>query len=115
VSSRLGRAALVTGASLAFGCGNDAGAPSDGGSADTQAQAFDLCDAFTGVGTSCAVAGPTQCFALCDGGCACGETADGPRWTCAIDFSCVSMCAPIDVLEGTCGATDAAVADAASE
>jgi hypothetical protein len=100
-------------ASLAFalaasaGCGENEPADAEGGSADAQATAFDLCDAFTGVGTACPAAGPLVCFPMCEaGGCFCSSTPAGPQWSCVTDRSCEQVCAPID---------DACAADAGSE
>jgi hypothetical protein len=85
---------------------DDASAPSD-----AAAPTYDLCDAFSGVGTACALPGPFVCFALCDGGCTCGGTADAARWACVTDLSCVPGCSPLDALDGACAA-DAAYASA---
>ncbi len=81
----------------AMGCaGSDHGSP-EGGGADAQSGALDLCDAFTGVGTACPRAGPLVCFPMCEaGGCLCGDTPDGPQWSCVTDRSCEQVCAPID-------------------
>ncbi len=83
--------------------GSDSG---EGGALDggTDAgEAFDLCDAFTTVGSACPTASPTRCFPMCDaGGCFCRATAGGPQWACTTDLSCLPPCAPID---DACAAT----------
>ncbi len=106
-------AALVTAtlalapATAAIGCGSGDAASAEAGPSDAQAPLLDLCDAFTGVGTTCPVASPIVCFPMCEaGGCFCSETPDGARWSCVTDTSCEQVCAPID---------DACAAEAASE
>src|SRR5450432_182341 len=82
---------------VAAGCHSEEAAPPEGGVADAAAPSFDLCDAFTGVGTACAAASPRICFPMCEaGGCFCSNTADGPRWGCVTDRSCEPACAPLD-------------------
>jgi hypothetical protein len=99
------------------GCAkNDAGA--DAGPTDAEPPVIDLCDAFTGVGTTCPLASPVVCFPMCEaGGCSCSDTPEGPRWGCVTDRSCEQVCAPIDdACVSDEGSTDAgAVADATSE
>jgi hypothetical protein len=56
-----------------------------------------ICTEFTEAGEPCAVPSPVRCFPECEaGGCSCTATADGPRWRCLSDFSCMPDCAPID-------------------
>ncbi|HTB75673.1 MAG TPA: hypothetical protein VK762_20620 [Polyangiaceae bacterium] len=90
-------AALTSLASLACaGCANHDSTEAEAGPADAQAP-FDLCDAFTGVGTACPGASPLVCFPMCEaGGCSCSESPDGPRWGCVTDVSCQPSCAPIE-------------------
>jgi hypothetical protein len=105
-------AVLVTLAALALlpgvGCVNEPGAPAEAGSSDA-APALDLCDAFTGAGTSCPLASPLVCFPYCDGGCSCGVTAGGPKWACVTDLSCTPACSPIDALDAACLLDEASV------
>lgn len=92
-SSALAMFALVRGS---VACGGDGAASADGGP-EAAAVAMDVCDAFSGVGTSCPLASPNLCFPMCEaGGCLCGETPSGPRWSCVTDRSCMPTCAPID-------------------
>jgi hypothetical protein len=78
-----------------LGCGGDHTTSVDA-AVDAPAP-IDLCDAFTGVGTSCPGASPLVCFPMCEaGGCFCRETPDGPQWACVTDRSCEPTCAPID-------------------
>lgn len=111
IESSLARrlAALAALATLAFGvgCVNEPGAPAEAGPSDAEAPALDLCDAFTGAGTSCPLAGPLVCFPYCDGGCSCGVTAGGPKWACVTDLSCTPACSPIDALDGACSVDEA--------
>jgi hypothetical protein len=96
--------ALTLGAAWALlgGCngssdGSDASAGDDAAPSDATSSAFDLCDAFTGVGTACPVASPERCFPLCEaGGCFCSATDGGPRWSCVNDLSCQPPCSPLD-------------------
>ncbi len=77
------------------GC-STAGAVSDAG-ADGSYTVIDVCDAFTGVGTSCPLASPVRCFPACEAsGCFCTGTHAGARWTCQTDLSCVPDCGPLD-------------------
>lgn len=91
---------------LALSCNRTGGDSGEGGANDggTDAgEAFDLCDAFTTVGSACPSASPTRCFPMCDaGGCFCRATAGGPQWACTTDLSCLPPCAPID---DACAAT----------
>jgi hypothetical protein len=80
--------------------------PSDAG-----APTYDLCDAFTGAGTTCATPGPFVCFPFCDGGCTCAAMTGGARWTCVTDLSCVPQCAPLEALDGECASSDADLGD----
>jgi hypothetical protein len=90
-------AALLCGAIATVGCGGDGTTSPEGGPADAEPPAADLCDAFTGVGTACPTAGPLVCFPMCEaGGCFCKSTPDGPRWGCVTDTSCEPACAPLD-------------------
>ncbi len=88
----------ATGIVFGLGCSSTGNAPSeDAGVEDAGAPLFDLCDAFTSVGSACPTASPVRCFPLCEaGGCYCGQTAEGPRWNCVTDVSCQPACAPID-------------------
>jgi hypothetical protein len=109
-------AVAILGTLATVACGNQASAPSDASaSTESDAAPFDLCDAFSGVGTSCPLPGPFECFPICDGGCSCTATADGARWTCATDLSCLSACAPIDALDGACVESDATMSATGSE
>lgn len=59
----------------------------DGGTGDAS---VDLCEEFTDSGAACAVASERVCFPMCKvGGCTCAATAEGPRWKCVSDFSCL--------------------------
>ena len=101
-------AVCLTFTALLPGCAkNDAGA--DGGPTDAEPPVIDLCDAFTGVGSTCPLASPVVCFPMCEaGGCSCSDTPDGPRWGCVTDRSCEQVCAPIDDACATDeGSTDA--------
>jgi hypothetical protein len=83
---------------------------------DTTAQAIDLCDAFSGVDTSCPIASPLRCFALCEAsGCFCRATPSGPRWDCVIDLSCQPDCGPLDDGCAPSAASDDGSGDASSE
>jgi hypothetical protein len=93
--------AVLVASSGELGCSNaangsggaDAEYSTDGGTG----QPFDLCDAFTTVGSSCPAASPLLCFPMCDaGGCSCRESPRGPEWACVTDVSCLPPCAPID-------------------
>ena len=109
-SSLVSLAALAAGAALAtLGCVNEPGAQAEAGPSDAEAPALDLCDAFTGAGTSCPLAGPLVCFPYCDGGCSCGVAAGGPRWACVTDLSCTPACAPLEALDGACSLDEAGV------
>jgi len=111
-SSVVAFAAALAGAGATLGCGTqEASSAGDASYGDVDISAFDLCDAFTGAGTSCPRAGPLRCFAFCDGGCSCGATAEGARWTCVTDLSCTPACAPLDALDGACAVPDAAPAE----
>jgi hypothetical protein len=100
----------------ALGCGNQETRPSEAGApADAETPVFDLCDAFTGADTSCAVPGPLQCFPLCDGGCYCSASAAGPRWICVTDLSCISTCTPLEALDGACVPSEAAATPIGSD
>jgi hypothetical protein len=108
--------ACVACACAAIGCGSQESPPSEAGSpTDAETPVFDLCDAFTGADTSCAVPGPLQCFPFCDGGCSCSASAAGPRWTCVTDLSCVSTCTPLEALDGGCTPSEAAAIPIGSE
>jgi hypothetical protein len=109
--------ALPLGVVLALGsaaCSRNNAAADDGGIDDAAATVIDICDAFTGVGTSCPLASPVQCFPECEaGGCFCRPTATGPQWACETDLSCIPDCAPIDdacpvAVEGDGGPADSA-------
>ena len=101
-------AVLATLAALAaLACVNEPAAPAEAGPSDAEAPALDLCDAFTGAGTACPLAGPLVCFPYCDGGCSCGVTAGGPKWACVTDLSCTPACSPIDALDGACSVDEA--------
>jgi hypothetical protein len=76
------------------------GSASDGGEdaeEDVTVDVVTICDEFTEAGARCSLAGPFVCFPMCEaGGCSCRPTADGPRWGCTTDLSCVPDCGPID-------------------
>jgi hypothetical protein len=85
--------AIVLGA-LSCHSGDDSPADAAG---DAAAQVVDICDAFSGVDTSCPIASPRRCFALCEAsGCFCRATPSGPRWDCVTDLSCQPSCGPLD-------------------
>jgi hypothetical protein len=67
------------------------------GDADDGPMVIDICDAFTGVGSTCPIVSPVLCFPLCEaGGCFCGPGDAGAVWECVNDLSCVPDCGPLD-------------------
>jgi hypothetical protein len=81
---------------------NDA-AGDDGGATDGTLESGDdaaeplICTEFTAPGSPCSTPSPVRCFPECEaGGCSCTATAQGPRWTCESDLSCLADCAPLD-------------------
>jgi hypothetical protein len=79
-------------------------ASEDAGAEDADGGSYSICDAFTAVGHECPLASPFRCFPECEvGGCYCESTADGPRWGCVTDLSCIPDCAPI---EENCSASE---------
>jgi hypothetical protein len=96
-SASVALSVAATGAVFELGCNSAGDASADASVEDADAELFDLCDAFTEVGSACPTASPVRCFPLCEaGGCYCSETAQGPRWKCVLDLSCQPACAPID-------------------
>jgi hypothetical protein len=85
-------------------CNSNSGASGDdGGATDGTLEGGDdaaeplICTEFTSAGEPCPVPSPVRCFAECEaGGCYCTATANGPRWTCQSDLSCLADCAPLD-------------------
>jgi hypothetical protein len=82
---------------------NSSASGDDGGASDGTIEGGDdaseplICTEFTGVGEPCSTPSPVRCFAECEaGGCYCTATANGARWTCQTDLSCLADCAPID-------------------
>jgi hypothetical protein len=83
---------------LAFGVSScSRGSSTADGGEDAGVVVIDICDAFTEVAAACPLPSSIRCFPLCEaGGCFCRPTAQGPRWECETDLSCVPDCAPVD-------------------
>jgi hypothetical protein len=94
----LGAPTACNGASAADG--GEGGDEADGGEpgiGPNDAAEPVVCTEFTKAGEPCATPSPVRCFPECEaGGCSCTASADGPRWTCVSDFSCMPDCAPLD-------------------
>lgn len=99
---------------LAIACSSKSG--SDAG-ADAQADATaDLCDldafkASGGDGHACPQVTSRVCFPICaNGGCRCIATANGPRWKCTTDLTCLEAGTDDDGSADS-GSPDAGAAD----
>lgn len=96
--------ALTLTLALPGACNSNNGASGDdGGATDATTESGDdaseppICMEFTEPGSPCSAPSPVRCFPECEaGGCYCSATAQGPRWTCQSDLSCLADCAPLD-------------------
>jgi hypothetical protein len=96
--------ALTLTLALPGACNSNNGASGDdGGATDATTESGNdaseppICMEFTEPGSPCSAPSPVRCFPECEaGGCYCSATAQGPRWTCQSDLSCLADCAPLD-------------------